>query len=549
MAAHIDILKHVQYLLFEHDSVTIPGLGTFNKAERPAQFSADKTSLMPPVSTLVFKDKAKLNDGLLVGHICEVEELPTYAVEEAITLYVQQILKQLRQGSMVELGDQIGALTMDPESNAIYLQSPDGSNFSLDNYGLSSLDLPPTEEEIATSPEDLENVPIGTSAGSRTEPLGDYRDITYDPEEEEAAAMALGTSVGGGYVQEKKAVSDVLEERVSADNGAALATTAPPKKKKASVLWRWIIPLAILLLFVLLILQVLNSDSNRDNYNNRRSADLFDKSKEKEAFIAGDNEDPNANGFAANNGGTAKDGTDLGSEQGEPFVTNSDNSAPEEGGIFGGNGNNNGGNGGTDNNFTAITESRASDNKATGGGEAAANQGGGTTDENNRSLAANLPPVRPDNSSSTKKETTKPGSKPAAKTASSSSTAKSSGKSAASKSRSASKSTKSSTKATTSKKSSSRNVNITKANSKEYAANKGLPRGYYVIIGAFRSKPNARKLEKKLKREGYDARILETASGFYRTGIYTTKSKDKAIKQFNISKRKHNQKAWILDYN
>ncbi len=75
-----------------------------------------------------------------------------------------------------------------------------------------------------------------------------------------------------------------------------------------------------------------------------------------------------------------------------------------------------------------------------------------------------------------------------------------------------------------------------------------VSRGYYVIVGAFKDKSNANRIATKLKNDGLSAKLIPLANGYYRVGVPSSGSKEKA-KQLAARCRGYNKDAWVLDYN
>ncbi len=91
------------------------------------------------------------------------------------------------------------------------------------------------------------------------------------------------------------------------------------------------------------------------------------------------------------------------------------------------------------------------------------------------------------------------------------------------------------------------NIAVTQSKENEYV-NTNSPKGYYIIVGAFKSQKNAQKLANKIKKESLDAHVLQTTSGYYRAGIYCN-NLEVAKTQYRKSRKSHNKGAWLLKYN
>ena len=50
----LELVRHIEYLLTEHDCVLVPGLGGFVLQYVPARFSEDRKSIQPPGKQITF---------------------------------------------------------------------------------------------------------------------------------------------------------------------------------------------------------------------------------------------------------------------------------------------------------------------------------------------------------------------------------------------------------------------------------------------------------------------------------------------------------------
>ncbi|MBP6664621.1 MAG: SPOR domain-containing protein, partial [Chitinophagales bacterium] len=92
-------------------------------------------------------------------------------------------------------------------------------------------------------------------------------------------------------------------------------------------------------------------------------------------------------------------------------------------------------------------------------------------------------------------------------------------------------------------------LRIMKSKANEYVKTND-PKGYYIITGAFKEKNRANKLASNLRKDNLDVHILQTTSGFYRTGIFVKSGKIADVKkQFNTAQSKYNPDSWVLKYN
>ena len=60
-----DLSRHIEYLLCEHDSVAIPGIGTFITEDLPARYYMEENTYLPPVKSVRLDIRHKQDDGKL----------------------------------------------------------------------------------------------------------------------------------------------------------------------------------------------------------------------------------------------------------------------------------------------------------------------------------------------------------------------------------------------------------------------------------------------------------------------------------------------------
>ena len=76
----IDILPHLERLLYRHPVVIMPGLGAFQTAKTDARPDAVGGVINPPARTLTFNENLTADDGLLVEDIAQTHQI---AADEA----------------------------------------------------------------------------------------------------------------------------------------------------------------------------------------------------------------------------------------------------------------------------------------------------------------------------------------------------------------------------------------------------------------------------------------------------------------------------------
>jgi hypothetical protein len=71
---------------------------------------------------------------------------------------------------------------------------------------------------------------------------------------------------------------------------------------------------------------------------------------------------------------------------------------------------------------------------------------------------------------------------------------------------------------------------------------------YYIVGGSFKKEANARAFVQKLKKKGFQARVLNTENGFFRVTYYQESDSIIADKALHDIKNSENQSAWLLKW-
>jgi hypothetical protein len=77
----MQLTKHISYLLYRYDCVTVPGFGAFLGTPASAELDTDNETIYPPTKQISFNAQLQSNDGLLANAIA-VEQQTSY--EQAV---------------------------------------------------------------------------------------------------------------------------------------------------------------------------------------------------------------------------------------------------------------------------------------------------------------------------------------------------------------------------------------------------------------------------------------------------------------------------------
>ncbi len=136
----VDVASSISNLLYEHDSVIIPGLGAIVSTYKPAVIDHVQGLIQPPSKTLSFNPNLSTNDKLVIQHIQQQYQLPYEKAEEELQHYVSSIKTALDNREIIVF-PKVGRIYVDYENNLQFLQ--DNTNFNRDVFGLPTIQYYP----------------------------------------------------------------------------------------------------------------------------------------------------------------------------------------------------------------------------------------------------------------------------------------------------------------------------------------------------------------------------------------------------------------------
>ena len=158
-----DISQHFEQLIYDHESLIIPGFGGLLTSYRAATIDHVQGLLYPPSRTVRFDKNVHVNDGVLVNHLRENVGLTKKEAEEKIAKFVAFAEERLEKREIIVFSG-VGRLYKDYEGQLQFLQA--STNFNQDAYGLSSVQFYPilrnkdTAAREAPLPDSLRPEPV-----------------------------------------------------------------------------------------------------------------------------------------------------------------------------------------------------------------------------------------------------------------------------------------------------------------------------------------------------------------------------------------------------
>ncbi len=140
LAMQIDIPAHIEKLLFLHDTLTIPGFGTFTATKISSTADYTGGTVAPPSKSLTFSENITTDDGILVQDLAVTNGVSSEEARRWIDEFVEKMQAQLGQREIVTL-PAVGRLYKNYVQKIQFL--PDTTNFSPESFGLPPLQFSP----------------------------------------------------------------------------------------------------------------------------------------------------------------------------------------------------------------------------------------------------------------------------------------------------------------------------------------------------------------------------------------------------------------------
>lgn len=134
------IAKYIGDLLYDYECVVIPGLGGFLTDDKPVLINEVTYSFSPPFRKIHFNIYLRTNDGLLVNHIAQQEQIGYKTAKQRVDQFVFQCHNALDKGRKIKFQN-IGSLSHDSDKNIVFTQDIK-VNYSPNSFGLSGLISP-----------------------------------------------------------------------------------------------------------------------------------------------------------------------------------------------------------------------------------------------------------------------------------------------------------------------------------------------------------------------------------------------------------------------
>ena len=159
------VASAIASLLFDHDTVIVPGLGAFVRHDQSAHVNVITNEFQRPSSQLSFDPRQREENNLVIESLMASDGLTNDEARTAIATFVSDCFARLKEeGAMTLPG--LGTLSMDEQQNLVF--EPEDNNFTGDAFGLEDLEATPVYKGDPVPP--LQDVPREESVLDALEP-------------------------------------------------------------------------------------------------------------------------------------------------------------------------------------------------------------------------------------------------------------------------------------------------------------------------------------------------------------------------------------------
>lgn len=134
--------------MYYHNCVIIPDFGGFVANYVSAKLYSSQHVFHPPAKTIAFNKNLILNDGLLITHIANQENISYNKANGYVTEFVEECKKILFKTNRFELKN-LGIFSYDAENN-LQFEPDTSSNYLLDSFGLVEVQSPAIARKVVS---------------------------------------------------------------------------------------------------------------------------------------------------------------------------------------------------------------------------------------------------------------------------------------------------------------------------------------------------------------------------------------------------------------
>ncbi len=228
--------KYISELLYSHETVILPGFGSFSTRYVPAKFVSEKNIVEAPAKVVDFSPEPKEGFTPLTALIAEREGMTEDAVNDFFRKLAPEINQSLQEGQKVQL-EKIGLFQMD-EKGEIQFSHDKSVNYLNEDTGVSHIKAPAFSPPEAP-PAEKDQPADGDAGATDDKPADETADKTADQPADQPAGEPAGEHAdhpadeSAGSTPDKAEGESAGEQTEKAADTAASATDNKPAGEKA----------------------------------------------------------------------------------------------------------------------------------------------------------------------------------------------------------------------------------------------------------------------------------------------------------------------------
>lgn len=157
-----DVASSIHKLLFEHETVIIPGFGGFVLNNQSASIDYIKSTIAPPSKIPSFNRNLTLNDGVLSEYIKTQNRCTLEQAQKIVKDFVEELMGKIEAKEIIEF-PKVGRLYKDYNKELQFL--PYDTNFNTEVFGLPTLEAHPFSRSEAKA---KTTIPVGSDLSNST---------------------------------------------------------------------------------------------------------------------------------------------------------------------------------------------------------------------------------------------------------------------------------------------------------------------------------------------------------------------------------------------
>lgn len=161
-----ELVRHIERLLLNNDCVVVPQLGGFVTSNVSAKYIVDEELFLPPMRSIVFNEKLKADDNLLLNSYMSVYACDERVARKKIGMQICEIQQELWETGTCDLGS-IGVLNLD-EYNQLQFSPCQAGVVCPVYYGFDALEIK-TKQHVESKTEERKTQKVISSDESNQE--------------------------------------------------------------------------------------------------------------------------------------------------------------------------------------------------------------------------------------------------------------------------------------------------------------------------------------------------------------------------------------------